>query len=490
MSVNYDEILDKYPLPKAIKDELKAELEKLGVNKTKAKKIAERCYQAYLANLMEPGEAAGIVAAQSIGEPGTQMSLPYEERIIVKEGEMVKPVEIGKFVDEAVKKYGFIRIGNSEVCDLPEEVLVLSLDQDEKIRWKKVVSCIRHKAPKKLIRIRTRSGRQITATPYHSFVIRSNNKIVPVRGSELRVGDRIPVVKSMPANCIEVIDVSQHVHGNYIVSNEEIKPKGRSKALPREFELDFDFGYFIGVYLAEGYATKYYVSISNVNEELLENVRRFASKFGLSIAEYDNYSGFARGHDVRIYSSLLSDFVKQFGRTSKEKKLPEFVFNAKTEFVRGLLQGYFDGDGNINAERKMIRVYSSSKELIDGIALLLARFGIFSVKRKMKKQYGLVISYRYAELFAEEVGSSIPEKIEKLRKLKSSTSTAYDAVDMIPSIGSAFLHAAKKLGYPIMYAKKFTRKQKVGRATLRRHLENMEKLAKQRGIAVEELAVL
>jgi len=73
--VDYDSIINEYPFPPSVKEEIKAELERNNVNKTNAKKIVERCYQAYLANLMEPGEAAGIVAAQSIGEPGTQMTM-------------------------------------------------------------------------------------------------------------------------------------------------------------------------------------------------------------------------------------------------------------------------------------------------------------------------------------------------------------------------------------------------------------------------------
>ena len=73
--VDYDSIINNYPFPPTIKEEIKAELERHNVNKTNAKKIVEKCFHAYLANLMEPGEAAGIVAAQSIGEPGTQMTM-------------------------------------------------------------------------------------------------------------------------------------------------------------------------------------------------------------------------------------------------------------------------------------------------------------------------------------------------------------------------------------------------------------------------------
>ncbi|MEM4472358.1 MAG: DNA-directed RNA polymerase subunit A'' [Archaeoglobaceae archaeon] len=73
--MSYDAILNEYPLPPSVKDEIKEELERLKVKKNVARKIVERCYQAYLSNLIEPGEAVGIVAAQSIGEPGTQMTM-------------------------------------------------------------------------------------------------------------------------------------------------------------------------------------------------------------------------------------------------------------------------------------------------------------------------------------------------------------------------------------------------------------------------------
>ena len=73
--MKYKDILNKYPFPEKVKEEINAELEKFNVKKTQARKIVERCFQAYLHNLIEPGEPAGIVAAQSIGEPGTQMTM-------------------------------------------------------------------------------------------------------------------------------------------------------------------------------------------------------------------------------------------------------------------------------------------------------------------------------------------------------------------------------------------------------------------------------
>lgn len=164
-------------IPQSLKDELFEKLSKeKDLTEEMVDEIIDEVVNAYRKALVEPYEAVGIVAAQSIGEPGTQMSLPYEEKIIIKEGEFIKPVEIGKLVDEMIERFGFEKIGNSEVCDLPIDIYALSLDQDEKVHWKRIISCIRHKHNGKLIKIKTKSGREITATPYHSFVIRKDNK--------------------------------------------------------------------------------------------------------------------------------------------------------------------------------------------------------------------------------------------------------------------------------------------------------------------------
>ncbi len=73
--VDYDKILEEFPLPLTVREEIKNELVKINASEDVARKVVKKCYEVYLRNLMEPGEAAGIVAAQSIGEPGTQMTM-------------------------------------------------------------------------------------------------------------------------------------------------------------------------------------------------------------------------------------------------------------------------------------------------------------------------------------------------------------------------------------------------------------------------------
>jgi len=62
--------------PKSIRTDLFQKLSGVpDLNKKIVKKILDSVEDAYLRSLVEPGEAIGTVAAQSIGEPGTQMTL-------------------------------------------------------------------------------------------------------------------------------------------------------------------------------------------------------------------------------------------------------------------------------------------------------------------------------------------------------------------------------------------------------------------------------
>ena len=70
------DIISEYEekLPSKIIDEVRNNLPK-GVSETKLKKIMEAIYDEYKNALVTPGESVGLISAESIGEPGTQMTL-------------------------------------------------------------------------------------------------------------------------------------------------------------------------------------------------------------------------------------------------------------------------------------------------------------------------------------------------------------------------------------------------------------------------------
>lgn len=62
-------------LPQSIIEELKRKLSNIKLTKEKFEKIIERVVKEYIDSLVEPGDPVGALAAQSIGEPSTQMTL-------------------------------------------------------------------------------------------------------------------------------------------------------------------------------------------------------------------------------------------------------------------------------------------------------------------------------------------------------------------------------------------------------------------------------
>ena len=70
------DIISEYEdrLPGKIIEELRSSMPK-GMSDTKLKKIMEAVYEEYKNAMVSPGEAVGLIAAESIGEPGTQMTL-------------------------------------------------------------------------------------------------------------------------------------------------------------------------------------------------------------------------------------------------------------------------------------------------------------------------------------------------------------------------------------------------------------------------------
>jgi DNA-directed RNA polymerase subunit A" len=152
------------------------------------------------------------------------------------------------------------------------------------------------------------------------------------------------------------------------------------------------------------------------------------------------------------------------------------------------LRGYFDGDGNVSVSRSLIRASSSSEQLIDGIALLLTRFGIFSTKLK-NKQFCIAIPYKYAKIFKDKIGFTIPHKKEGLEAICKKNKQDY--IDMIGGFGDILYNAAKKLGYPTRYVNNFTKRQKIGRSTLAKYVRIFEKLSMKKDIVIEkELSIM
>ncbi|MHA1867597.1 MAG: LAGLIDADG family homing endonuclease [Candidatus Heimdallarchaeaceae archaeon] len=139
-----------------------------------------------------------------------------------------------------------------------------------------------------------------------------------------------------------------------------------------------DFLIFAGLYLAEGWCGKCYISISNSNDVLQQHCKNFFESLGLNYCYSDN-------KDIHYYSTLFVNFFKTHGKASYKKHIPDFYYNLSNNQLRPFLRSLFDGDGWV--ESGGICYLSASPELVFNIKDLLLRFKITSRIRIKRMLY-------------------------------------------------------------------------------------------------------
>ena len=194
MTAHIESIVEETDLPRRLKDELHSTLEERDPTVEEAEEIVQATLAQYEQSRVDALDPVGTVSAQSIGEPGTQMSVGGDEPILLRDNGDTRVTEIGPLVDGLLDDTESRTIGDHEVARAPDGLEVLSLRADERVEWKPVEEISRHDAPEELLELELESGRQIRATKSHSFVKRVDGEIVPVAGSALSAGDELPVV--------------------------------------------------------------------------------------------------------------------------------------------------------------------------------------------------------------------------------------------------------------------------------------------------------
>eukprot|EP00798_Chlamydomonas_sp_ICE-L_P012122 gene12122-15228_t len=164
--------------------------------------IVQQITQRFYSSMAHPGDMVGVVAAQSVGEPTTQLSAHGSTRILVQKrnGEFYNG-SISKLIDNLIhdNPSKVIDIGHgSVVMDLDGSYSIVGVSNEEKTSWKAISQISRHPANGGMVRIHTKSGKTTCATLSHSFLKRVESGIEPVLGSDLKLGDRVPVARFIP----------------------------------------------------------------------------------------------------------------------------------------------------------------------------------------------------------------------------------------------------------------------------------------------------
>jgi DNA-directed RNA polymerase beta' subunit len=441
-----------------------------------------------------PGEMVGMIAAQSIGEPTTQMSCTYnavKKIVIVDKHKSIvhKTVKMGELCDQFIEKYpeytfptGHENSVETLLDKLDEQYYIVGVDKHEKTSWNRISHFSRHPVNGDLMTIKTKSGRKVTTTLSHSHLVRKEHQVQPIKGSDLSIGMRVPVCK--------------HIDNTFVVDKVTI---GKI-----EYILDHLFGWFIGAYLAEGNCSGNVICITNISQHYIDRTMAIATLFGCE-GSIDNTPGqFGPATKTKFKHKELSRFLlNHCGTNSFTKKVPDFIFTAPNVCKSGVLQGYMDGDGNINCDERHheIRGCSRSERLIKDLCLLFNYFDIFTTtsenKRQEKPLYHFAITASYAGQYKNQIGSVVKE--DKLQALcdyisRDNVHSVSNDVDKIEGLGDIIATCGKVLELPGQSRNydRWKKKGSIGRRTLQKYIQIFKDAIQDQGrdILKEEMAIL
>jgi replicative DNA helicase len=254
-----------------------------------------------------------------------------------------------------------------ELMRTGERPLVWSLDERKRMVARPMTDVF-PSGHKEVFKLRLASGREVEATANHPFM--TFDGWTPL--GELKVGDRLAVPRRVPEpvqtvrmDDSEVILLAHMIGDGSCVKNQPIR----------------------------------YASIDEVN---LSAVATAAKHFGVT-AVRDDYAAarvtalrlpapYHLTHGKRNPIAAWLDRLGLFGKRSHEKFVPEAIFRAPNDQVALFLHHLWATDGSVRWDVQVgqARIYyaSTSRRLVDDVALLLLRLGVFArIKRVRKAGY-------------------------------------------------------------------------------------------------------
>ncbi|MHA6805655.1 DNA polymerase III subunit alpha [Salinifilum ghardaiensis] len=139
--------------------------------------------------------------------------------------------------------------------------------------------------------------------------------------------------------------------------------------LAEAVDLDYDFGFLLGLYASEGSIDRGNSVLWHFHEDETD-LADFCSKMTQKLVGKEattrhrpDRHGY-RGITTTVSAQLLAEFVEALcGKGAANKHLPEFTFEAPVEFMRGAYDGVLAGDGSKSAEN-IVRLSLVSENLI------------------------------------------------------------------------------------------------------------------------------
>lgn len=355
----------------------------------------------------ESGANFSTISGPEIMSKWYGQSLPYNEEIMILEDGRIKKKSIGDIVENRNK-----------------DIKVLAFDEKGKTTFSDVTDLIKHKNNSKILEVKTRSGRKIKVTDYHSLFTLRGNKITPIKTSELIPGESyiavpktIPTVEN-PVGEINFLDTLRKDDFNLIVRNvkgylkasieklgrkrvseilgfrekylydvinknvgvkiskflelmdkasisvdyNKLKISSKGKSLPSKIKITKELCEFLGLWVAEGSFNEGEAVRVSIHQNEVDKILPLIENLFGKVTVYKNKYG--QGADLYITHRVLTVFMKHvldMQDGARKKKVPEFIFSLGKNNIAAFLRGYFSGDGSLyRNQHKVITVEGST----------------------------------------------------------------------------------------------------------------------------------
>ena len=339
-----------------------------------------------------------------IGPSGTGKSVCAGEPVFVSLNGGLKLTTVDGLFDELGRRYPTMMDADGwEVLPLTgANIRILSMEPGAgELVWRHPSALARSIYKGKVVQVTTRRNRVVRATPDHSFIVEGRSK----KASEVRVGARIPIARHVPMHSdtpLEAVQIADYVPGAVLAEGRVVgAPEGGLQiSAPPSIDLDEDFAWFLGFFVAEGYVGKGFASVYNQDGALVERCNLTARSLGLS-ASIRRQRGLT---ETRIFSKAFVSFLSAStlsrrvgsgkGSQARYKKVPDFVYSMKESSKVAFLEGFFMGDG-WEEEHSKIVLGTSSVDLANGLVILCEQLGIFPtlrVKKGTNASYGIAMA--------------------------------------------------------------------------------------------------
>jgi DNA-directed RNA polymerase beta' subunit len=351
------------------------------------------------------------------------------------------------------KKMEYYKDKDTTYAEVEDYYEIPSCDDNGNILWKRIEAVTKHPVINKdgtntMLKITTKEEREVIATKAKSFLKLINGKVTAIDGDALKVGDYLPVSKKQidftenrtldlrdellpPTEYIYSSEVekatqvmkehqwwSKHQGKTFILPytrsdsfvakfNDKLRSGCKTKTtlslncvytkqtnmnnytIPETIPLDYNFGYLLGAYAAEGCMTNTQISIANNDPDYFQPILELCEKWNITTKIYKNENKNNEGwtsQDLRIYNTLLCIIIEQLcGKLSHNKFVNSKIIFSNKECLLGFLDAYIGGDGSVKTKEKIITMSSVSKELLIDVQQMLNVLNIYSYITKYKK---------------------------------------------------------------------------------------------------------